>query len=90
MHHVSLHKNGPCNLLVLVVYLFRYNPCDNRHHERSQTCIPTVHSSNQMRVSGMYKRLTSMGIKDLGMTLQSREEGKQKGTSVYSTKQSSR
>jgi len=39
----------------------------------------------------MYKRkLTSLGIKDLGMTLQSRKEGKQKDISVSSMKQSSR
>jgi hypothetical protein len=50
-----------------------------------------VRSSSQMQVSWMYnKKLTSLGIKDLGMTLQSRKEGKQKGTSVSSMKQSSR
>ena len=39
--------------------------------------------SNACKVSRTQKRLTSLGIKDFGMTLQSRKEGKQKGTSVY-------
>jgi hypothetical protein len=44
-----------------------------------------------MQVIRIYKkRLTSLGINDLGMTLQSSKEGKQKGTSVSSMKQSSR
>jgi hypothetical protein len=58
-------------------------------HSKKKT--EAVHNSNQMQVIRIYKkRLTSLGINDLGMTLQSSKEGKQKGTSVSSMKQSSR
>jgi hypothetical protein len=77
----------PCYLLVLVVYYcsLRCTQCDHRHHERSQTCIP-----KQQQYAAAVK------CKSPGCTIrssplwQSRKEGKQKGTSVSSMKQSSR
>ena len=89
MHHVPLHKRslviGTCSDARSVITGITRKVPDM--HSKTKP----AHSSSQMQVSQMYKRkLTSLGIKDLGMTLQSRKEGKQKGTSVSSMKQSSR
>jgi hypothetical protein len=59
----------PCNLLL------QYLSTVPSYASRVMKCIPkTAHSRNQIQVSSSMQGLTSLGIKDLGITLSSKRK----------------